>query len=182
MLYLRTVCLELFQTTLTAFAPSLYASSVTKLTKDVTDREIYHALKLANADDFVKELPLKLDSYLGEGGTRLSGGQKQRICIARALLKNSKILIFDEATSALDNISQEKVMDNVDILKKDHTIITIAHRLSTIEDCDTIYFIKKGKIVAFGTHKELMKKNQQYRNLYHKQKKEQSLIPTDEAE
>lgn len=149
---------------------------------DVTDREIYHALKLANADDFVKELPLKLDSYLGEGGTRLSGGQKQRICIARALLKNSKILIFDEATSALDNISQEKVMDNVDILKKDHTIITIAHRLSTIEDCDTIYFIKKGKIVAFGTHKELMKKNQQYRNLYHKQKKEQSLIPTDEAE
>lgn len=73
-------------------------------------------------------------------------------------------------------------MDNVDILKKDHTIITIAHRLSTIEDCDTIYFIKKGKIVAFGTHKELMKKNQQYRNLYHKQKKEQSLIPTDEAE
>ncbi len=149
---------------------------------DVTDREIYHALKLANADDFVKELPLKLDSYLGEGGTRLSGGQKQRICIARALLKNSKIIIFDEATSALDNISQEKVMDNVDILKKDHTIITIAHRLSTIEDCDTIYFIKKGKIVAFGTHKELMKKNQQYRNLYHKQKKEQSLIPTDEAE
>lgn len=154
-----------------------------KLVKpDASDREIYEALRLANADGFVKELPNKLDSYLGEGGTRLSGGQKQRICIARALLKNSKILIFDEATSALDNISQEKVMENVATLKKDHTIITIAHRLSTIEDCDTIYFVKKGKIVAYGTHKELMKKNQQYRNLYHKQKREQDLIPDEEAE
>ena len=149
---------------------------------DVTDREIYEALKLANADEFVKALPDKLDSFLGEGGTRLSGGQKQRICIARALLKNSKIIIFDEATSALDNISQEKVMENVEELKKNHTIITIAHRLSTIEDCDTIYFVKKGKIVASGTHKELMAKNQQYRNLYHKQKKELDLIPTTEAE
>lgn len=154
-----------------------------KLVKpDASDREIYEALRLANADEFVKELPNKLDSYLGEGGTRLSGGQKQRICIARALLKNSKILIFDEATSALDNISQEKVMENVNTLKKDHTIITIAHRLSTIEDCDTIYFVKKGKIVAYGTHAELMEKNQQYRNLYHKQKKEQDLLPTEEAE
>ena len=149
---------------------------------NVSDREIYQALHLANADEFVKALPDKLDSFLGEGGTRLSGGQKQRICIARALLKNSKIIIFDEATSALDNISQEKVMENVEELKKNHTIITIAHRLSTIEDCDVIYFVKKGKILAYGTHKELMAKNQQYRNLYHKQKKEQDLIPTTEAE
>ena len=149
---------------------------------DVSDREIYQALHLANADEFVKALPDKLDSFLGEGGTRLSGGQKQRICIARALLKNSKIIIFDEATSALDNISQEKVMENVEELKKNHTIITIAHRLSTIEDCDVIYFVKKGKILAYGTHKELMEKNQQYRNLYHKQKKEQDLIPNTEAE
>lgn len=140
---------------------------------DVTDKEIYNALKLANADQFVKALPLKLDSFLGEGGTRLSGGQKQRICIARALLKDSKIIIFDEATSALDNISQEKVMENVELLKQNHTIITIAHRLSTIENCDTIYFVKQGKIVAFGTHEELMEKNAQYRNLYRKQKKEQ---------
>ncbi|MBE5758179.1 MAG: ABC transporter ATP-binding protein [Clostridiales bacterium] len=139
---------------------------------EVTDREIYQALKLANADEFVKALPQKLDSFLGEGGTRLSGGQKQRICIARALLKNSKIIIFDEATSALDNLSQEKVMENVEELKKNHTIITIAHRLSTIEDCDVIYFIKNGQIVCFGTHLELMEKNAQYRNLYHKQKKE----------
>jgi len=139
---------------------------------EVTDREIYSVLKLANADEFVKALPKKLDSFLGEGGTRLSGGQKQRICIARALLKKSKVIIFDEATSALDNLSQEKVMENVELLKKDHTIITIAHRLSTIENCDVIYFIRKGQIVAFGSHEELMEKNAQYRNLYHKQKKE----------
>ncbi len=139
---------------------------------DVTDEEIYKVLKFANAYDFVVELPNKLDSFLGEGGTRLSGGQKQRICIARALLKDSKIVIFDEATSALDNISQQLVMDSVEELKKDKTIITIAHRLSTIENCDVIYFIDKGKIVDFGTHKHLLKNNKKYATLYNKQKKE----------
>ena len=139
---------------------------------DVTDEEIYNVLKFANAYDFVVELPHKLDSFLGEGGTRLSGGQKQRICIARALLKDSKIVIFDEATSALDNISQQLVMDSVEDLKHDKTIITIAHRLSTIENCDTIYFVDKGKIVDYGTHKHLLKNNKKYATLYNKQKKE----------
>lgn len=140
---------------------------------DVTDEEIYEALKLANAYNFVYELPLKLDSFLGEGGTRLSGGQKQRICIARALLKDSKVIIFDEATSALDNISQELVMESVESLKQDRTIITIAHRLSTIQDCDIIYFIDHGKIVDAGTHDYLMEHNEEYATLYNKQKKEQ---------
>ena len=141
---------------------------------DVTDEEIYDALKFANAYDFVIDLPQKLDSFLGEGGTRLSGGQKQRICIARAMLKDSKIIIFDEATSALDNISQQRVMDAVEDLKKDKTIITIAHRLSTIENCDTIYFVDKGKIVDYGTHKHLLKVNKKYAALYNKQKKEKA--------
>lgn len=139
---------------------------------DVTDAEIYKALKFANAYDFVNELPLKLDSYLGEGGTRLSGGQKQRICIARALLKNSKVIIFDEATSALDNISQQYVMDSIEGIKKGKTIITIAHRLSTIENCDEIFFIDKGKIDAHGTHEYLLKNNKKYSALYKKQKSE----------
>lgn len=139
---------------------------------NVTDEEIFQALKFANAYEFVKELPLGLDSFLGEGGTRLSGGQKQRICIARALLKDSKIVIFDEATSALDNISQQHVMDSVEELKKDKTIITIAHRLSTIENCDVIYFVDKGKISDFGTHEYLLKNNKKYSTLYNKQKKE----------
>ncbi len=147
---------------------------------DVTDDEIYNALKFANAYDFIAELPRGLDSFLGEGGTRLSGGQKQRICIARALLKDSKILIFDEATSALDNISQQLVMDSVEELKKDKTIITIAHRLSTIENCDEIYFIDKGKIVSHGTHKHLLKTNKKYAMLYNKQKKEKPKTEEDE--
>ena len=147
---------------------------------DVTDEEIYEALTFANAYEFVKDLPLRLDSYLGEGGTRLSGGQKQRICIARALLKDSKILIFDEATSALDNISQQRVMDNVEKLKENKTIITIAHRLSTIENCDTIYFVDKGKISDYGTHEHLLKNNKKYATLYNKQKREKQL--QEEAE
>ena len=139
---------------------------------DVTDEEIERALKFANAYDFIEDLPAGLGSFLGEGGTRLSGGQKQRICIARALLKDSKIIIFDEATSALDNISQQYVMDSVEELKKDKTIITIAHRLSTIENCDQIYFVDKGKIISHGTHKYLLKNNKKYAALYNKQKRE----------
>jgi ABC-type bacteriocin/lantibiotic exporter with double-glycine peptidase domain len=144
-----------------------------KLVKpDATDEEIYEALQLSNAFEFVWALPNRLDSYLGEGGTRLSGGQKQRICIARALLKDAKVIIFDEATSSLDNLSQEKVIASVDKLKSEKTIITIAHRLSTIEDCDEIFYIDKGSIVAHGTHEELMRSNETYKALYDKQKKE----------
>lgn len=138
-----------------------------------TDKEIWEALKYANAYDFVMELPNGLDSFLGEGGTRLSGGQKQRICIARALLRNTKIIIFDEATSALDNISQQYIMDSIDEIKKNKTVITIAHRLSTIENCDTIYFIDKGKITDFGTHEQLLASNKKYSTLYNRQKREQ---------
>ncbi len=141
---------------------------------NVTDEQIFEALKFANAYDFVKDLPEGLDSFLGEGGTRLSGGQKQRICIARALLKDSKILIFDEATSALDNISQQYVMDSIEGIKADKTIITIAHRLSTIENCDVIYFLDNGKISDYGTHEHLLKHNKKYSTLYNKQKKEKT--------
>lgn len=138
-----------------------------------TDDEIWEALKYANAYDFVKELPQGLDSFLGEGGTRLSGGQKQRICIARALIRNTKVIIFDEATSALDNISQQYIMDSIDEIKKNKTVITIAHRLSTIENCDTIYFIDKGKIIDYGTHEQLLANNKKYSSLYNRQKREQ---------
>ena len=148
--------------------------------KNITDDEIWEALRKANAYDFVQELPDKLDSYLGEGGTRLSGGQKQRLCIARALLKNSKVLIFDEATSALDNISQEVVMNEIEQMKKDRTIITIAHRLSTIENCDVIYFVDKGKIVDSGTHSYLLEHNKKYNTLYNKQKKEKQIQTEEE--
>ena len=111
-------------------------------------------------------LPDKYDTKIGEGGVNLSGGQKQRLAIARALLKNSKILLFDEATSALDNENQSKIKQAIDNLVKDHTIVIVAHRLSTIIDADIIYLIDDGKVVAEGTHKELLKNNEIYKTLY----------------
>ena len=86
------------------------------------------------------------------------------------------MVIFDEATSALDNISQELVMDSVELLKKNKTIITIAHRLTTIRNCDTIFFLDKGKIVDFGTHRQLLRRNKKYNELYNKQKKEKQPV------
>ena len=106
------------------------------------------------------------DTILGESGVNLSGGQKQRLAIARTLSKKSKVILFDEATSALDNESQEYIKKAIDNLVKDHTVIIIAHRLSTIIDADIIYVVDKGKVVAYGTHNELLKTNKTYKNLY----------------
>lgn len=111
-------------------------------------------------------LPNKYDTMIGEGGINLSGGQKQRLAIARALLKNSKIILLDEATSALDNENQAKIKKAIDNLVETHTIVMVAHRLSTIIDADIIYLIDGGKIVASGTHEELLKKNKIYKDLY----------------
>ena len=111
-------------------------------------------------------LPKKYDTMIGEGGINLSGGQKQRLAIARALLKNSKIILFDEATSALDNENQAKIKKIIDKLVENHTIVIVAHRLSTIIDADIIYLIDNGKVVDKGTHAKLLKENPLYRNLY----------------
>ena len=129
-------------------------------------KKIRNACKLAEIDEYIMSLPNKYDTMIGEGGINLSGGQKQRLAIARALLKNSKIILFDEATSALDNENQSKIKQAIDNLVKDHTIIIVAHRLSTIIDADIIYLIDGGKVVASGTHKQLLKKSMIYKNLY----------------
>lgn len=129
-------------------------------------KKIRNACKLAEIDEYIMSLPNKYDTMIGEGGINLSGGQKQRLAIARALLKNSKIILFDEATSALDNDNQSKIKQAIDNLVKDHTIIIVAHRLSTIIDADVIYLIDGGKVVASGTHKQLLKKSPIYKNLY----------------
>ncbi len=133
---------------------------------NATDEQLIDVLKSANIWDFVQELPDKLDSKLGENGIKVSGGQKQRIAIARALLKNSKVILFDEATSALDNINQDKIKDTIKTLSHDHTIVIIAHRLSTVIDSDNIIFLNNGKILAQGKHKQLMTKCSEYRKLY----------------
>ena len=129
-------------------------------------KKIRNACKLAEIDEYIMSLPNKYDTMIGEGGINLSGGQKQRLAIARALLKNSKIILFDEATSALDNENQSKIKQAIDNLVKDHTIIIVAHRLSTIIDADVIYLIDGGKVIASGTHKQLLKKSLIYKNLY----------------
>ena len=122
--------------------------------------------KLAYIDDYIMGLPKKYDTLLGEGGVNLSGGQKQRLSIARTLSKGSKVILFDEATSALDNNSQGFIKKAIDDIAKTHTVVIVAHRLTTIQDADIIHVVDKGKIVASGTHEELMNTSKIYKNLY----------------
>ena len=122
--------------------------------------------KMCEIDEYIESLPKKYDTLVGEGGVNLSGGQKQRLAIARALMKESKIILLDEATSALDNVNQEKIKKIITKLSKDHTIIIIAHRLSTIIDADEICLIEKGRIKIKGTHNYLMKNSKDYQKLY----------------
>lgn len=132
---------------------------------DVTDEEIIKACKLACLDDYIETLSYKYNTVVGEGGVNLSGGQRQRLAIARALIQNTKIILFDEATSALDNETQSKIQKAIDNLKGNYTIIIIAHRLSTIVNCDKIFILEDGKISDSGTHKELIKNNDYYKKL-----------------
>ncbi|MBW1295732.1 ABC transporter ATP-binding protein [Aquimarina litoralis] len=130
-----------------------------------TDEEILEALKIANAWEFVKDLPKGIDTNIGDSGNKLSGGQKQRLSIARAVLKNPPIMILDEATSALDTESERLVQSALENMMKNRTSIVIAHRLSTIQNSDLIVVMQKGKIVEQGTHEELIAKNGAYQKL-----------------
>lgn len=133
---------------------------------DLTDKEMKDACRIACLDDFIKELPDKYDTIIGEGGVNLSGGQKQRLAIARALVQKTEIILFDEATSALDNETQEKISDAIHNMKGEYTILIIAHRLSTIINSDRILYLEGGKIIAEGSHQELLKSCPSYRELY----------------
>ena len=137
--------------------------------KEVSEEEIIHAAKIANAHDFIMEQPKGYQTNIGDSGTKLSGGQKQRISIARAVLKNPPIMILDEATSALDTESEKAVQDALEKLMKNRTSIVIAHRLSTIQKADLIVVMQKGKIVEQGTHEELIAKNGTYNKLVNMQ-------------
>lgn len=134
--------------------------------KNATEEAIWHALRNACLDQFIKELPNGLDTEIGERGILLSGGQKQRLAIARAFIKNAPIVILDEATSALDNKSERVVQEALDNLMKNRTVIVIAHRLSTVQNADKIVVINDGKIAEEGTHQELLKKDGAYAALY----------------
>lgn len=132
---------------------------------DATDDEIIEALKIANAYEFVKDLPLGIHTNIGDSGNKLSGGQKQRLSIARAVLKNPPIMILDEATSALDTESEKFVQVALENMMQNRTSIVIAHRLSTIQKADLIVVMQKGKIVEQGKHEELIALNGTYNKL-----------------
>ena len=128
-------------------------------------KEVKRAVKLACAEDFIKDLPQGFDTLLGERGLLISVGQKQRIAIARAILRDSPILLLDEATSSLDAISEDAIKTAIDNISGNKTIIVIAHRLSTVRNADRILFLEKGKIENEGTHKELIRNNKKYKKL-----------------
>lgn len=133
--------------------------------EDATDEEIISALKVANAYEFVQDLPQGIETNIGDAGSKLSGGQKQRLSIARAVLKNPPIMVLDEATSALDTESEKLVQDALENMMKNRTSLVIAHRLSTIQNADLIVVMQKGQIVEQGTHEELMQRNGTYTKL-----------------
>jgi ABC-type multidrug transport system fused ATPase/permease subunit len=124
---------------------------------------VVQAAKIASLHEFIQEMPDKYSTLVGERGVRLSGGQRQRVGIARALYHNPDVIIFDEATNALDSITEDIVFSAIAEISKFKTIITIAHRLSTVRDCDVIYLLDEGKIVAQGSYRVLLDTNAQFR-------------------
>ena len=142
--------------------------------ENATDEELVEACKLAQADGFINDFPDKYDTYIEQGGTNVSGGQKQRICIARALLKKPKILILDDSTSAVDTKTDKLIRDAFNKKIPDTTKIIIAQRISSVEDCDRIIVMEQGIINAIGTHEELIKNNEIYKEVYESQTQQEA--------
>jgi len=132
----------------------------------MSDTQVQHAAKVSNAHEFIQELSDQFDTEIGEDGTKLSGGQRQRLAIARAIAKDSPILILDEATSALDSATEKQVQAAIDEMQKDRTTIIIAHRLSTVQKADRIVVLRRGEIIEQGSHKDLIDAKGEYASLY----------------
>ena len=133
---------------------------------DMTDEEMKNACAMACIDEDIEEMPKGYDTVIGEGGVNLSGGQRQRLAIARSILKDYRVILFDEATSALDNVTQAKIQKAIEKIGENRTIVLIAHRLSTVIHADRILYMEDGKILAEGSHEELLKNCEAYRLLY----------------
>ena len=138
--------------------------------ENATDEELIEACKLAQADDFVQKMPNGYDTYIEQGGSNVSGGQKQRLCIARALLKKPKVLILDDSTSAVDTKTDALIREAFKEYIPDTTKIIIAQRIASVQDADKIIVLDGGKIAAMGTHDELLKTSDIYREVYESQK------------
>ena len=131
----------------------------------INEEQVWRAVQLAQLEDLINKLPDGLDTVIGESGTRLSGGQRQRVGIARALYHDPQVLVMDEATSALDNITEKQIIDAIENLKGERTIIMIAHRLTTVMNCDHLYLMEDGKIVKEGTYRELIDSSEKFREM-----------------
>ncbi len=134
--------------------------------KDINQEAVEHAAKISNLHEFViNELPIQYKTKVGERGIKLSGGQRQRIGIARALYHQPQLLIMDEGTSSLDNITEHIIMETIDKLKKNITIILIAHRLNSVRSCDNIFLLENGQVKDQGSFEELLKKSETFRKM-----------------
>ncbi len=138
------------------------ANNLTLGLENATKKQIQEAAEIANAHEFIKDLPNTYDTNIGDSGNMLSGGQKQRLSIARAVLKNPPIMVLDEATSALDTESEQLVQVALEKMMQNRTSLVIAHRLSTIQKADTIVVLKKGQIIEQGKHDDLMQEKGDY--------------------
>lgn len=136
---------------------------------DISEEMLNKAIEAANLSDLIEELPDGLDTWIGENGGKLSGGQRQRIAIARAIIRDPKVIVLDEATSALDSISEKKIQKALNNLKKGRTTFIVAHRLSTIKDSDRIAVIKQGKCIEIGRYDELMEEKNEFYKLKRQQ-------------
>ncbi|WP_310483367.1 ABC transporter transmembrane domain-containing protein [Chamaesiphon sp. VAR_48_metabat_403] len=143
--------------------------NITLAKPGASQQEIERAAELAGADEFIRKMPMRYDTEIGEGGGMLSGGQRQRIAIARALLNNPRLLIFDEATSSLDTESEQIIQNNLEKIRRDRSTVIIAHRLSTVRNADLILVLDKGVLIESGNHQQLMDKRGQYYHLNHQQ-------------
>jgi len=152
----------------TLFDDTVY-NNIKYAKSDATENEIYKAAELSMCSDFINNLDNKFETVIGENGVKLSGGEKQRLSIARAFLKNSKIILLDEATSSLDSDTENKIQKALDLLTTNKTTVVIAHRLSTILNSDKIYVIDNGTVVDSGKHQELLEESEIYKNFYNRQ-------------
>jgi len=148
---------------------------------DASDAELERAARLAEAHDFISQLPQGYDTVVGERGQKLSGGQRQRLSIARAILKDPPLLVLDEATSAVDNETEAAIQRSLELVGQGRTVVVIAHRLSTVRHADRIHVLEEGRVVESGTHDELVAARGLYAALWRIQTGEVHALPTAES-